>query len=360
MSAAKFAETEDLDPPEDPVLQVTGLRTHIFLPEGVLKAVDGVTFSVKRGESVGLVGESGSGKSMTCLSIMRLMPVGSARIVGGEVWFEGANLLSMREAKLQQIRGRRMALIMQDSLAALNPVLTIGDQVSEPLRYHLRRRGKDLTDRVLEVMRAVRIPRPGERMANYPHQFSGGMRQRVVAAMGLGPEPSLILADEPTTALDVTIQAQFISLMRDLQTETRMSILWVTHDLGVVAQTCDRVNVMYAGRIVESGDVRRVFRTPLHPYTIALMEAVPTLGVKRSRLYQIAGQPPDLLNLPPGCPFYERCPARMSICREEYPPATPVGDGYVHCWAVDGTQGAVPLIVTRGGHMEAGAGEAAD
>jgi peptide/nickel transport system ATP-binding protein len=187
---------------------------------------------------------------------------------------------------------------------------------------------------VVEVLEAVRIPNPERRLDEYPHQFSGGMRQRVLAAMALGPSPDLILADEPTTALDVTIQAQFLTLVRRLQRDTKTSVLWVTHDLGVVAQTCDRVNVMYAGRIVESGSVRRILNEPQHPYTVALMESVPRLGEKRERLYQIAGQPPDLLNLPSGCPFYDRCPLRMDICRAEYPPATSVGrDGYVHCWA---------------------------
>jgi peptide/nickel transport system ATP-binding protein len=191
---------------------------------------------------------------------------------------------------------------------------------------------------VLEVLEAVRIPRPAERLDEYPHQFSGGMRQRIVAAMGLGTTPSLMLADEPTTALDVTIQAQFLTLIKELQEQTGMSVLWVTHDLGVVAQTCDRVNVMYAGRIVETGSVRRILKKPLHPYTNALLESVPAIGVKRERLYQIAGHPPDLANLPSGCAFYERCPLRMDICREQFPPATSDGEGgTVHCWAVGGS-----------------------
>jgi oligopeptide/dipeptide ABC transporter ATP-binding protein len=319
----------------DALLSVRDLRTHIQTRRGVVKAVDGVSFDVGRGEIVGLVGESGSGKTMTCLSVIRLLPVSAARIVSGEVWFDGTELLAASEGKMRQIRGRHIAMVMQDALAALNPVLTVGDQVGEPLRYHFDRSRTSVGQRVLEVLRAVRIPRPDERVVEYPHQFSGGMRQRIVAAMGLGPSPELMLADEPTTALDVTIQAQFLTLMKELQLQTGMSVLWITHDLGVVAQICDRVNVMYAGRIVERGAVRRILRRPLHPYTNALLESVPTIGAKRPKLYQIAGQPPDLANLPRGCPFYDRCPLRMDVCREEFPPATPDGDGgSVHCWAV--------------------------
>jgi oligopeptide/dipeptide ABC transporter ATP-binding protein len=322
----------------DALLDVRELKTQIKIRNGVVKAVDGVTFDVRRGEIVGLVGESGSGKTMTCLSIIRLLPVEAARIISGEVWFNGTELLAASEKVMRDVRGRQIAMVMQDALAALNPVLTVGDQVAEPLRHHFGWSKVRARARVLEVLEAVRIPRPAERLDEYPHQFSGGMRQRIVAAMGLGPTPSLMLADEPTTALDVTIQAQFLTLVKELQAKTGMSVLWITHDLGVVAQTCDRVNVMYAGRIVESGSVRRILKKPLHPYTNALLESVPAIGVKRERLYQIAGHPPDLSNLPAGCAFYERCPLRMDICREQFPPATPDGDGgSVHCWAVSGS-----------------------
>jgi len=327
----------------DVLLRVEDLRTHIRLRNGVVKAVDGVSFTIRRGETVGLVGESGSGKTMTLMSIMRLLPVEAARIVDGHIWFEGRDLLRESESAMRRIRGARIALIMQDALTALNPVLTVGDQVTEPLRYHPGRHVGTARERAIEVMRAVRIAAPERRLGEYPHQFSGGMRQRSLAAMALGPSPDLILADEPTTALDVTIQAQFLTLIRRLQRETNTSALWVTHDLGVVAQTCDRVNVMYAGRILESGDVRRMLREPRHPYTVALMESVPKLGQKRERLYQIQGQPPDLLQLPAGCPFYDRCPLRMEICREAFPPATPLADdGFVHCWAVGDGSAAVP------------------
>ena len=333
-------------PDADVVLRIEGLRTHISVGRGVVKAVDGVSLTIRRGETVGLVGESGSGKTMTLLSIMRLLPVANAKIVAGSIWFDGKDLLREPESAMRRYRGARIALIMQDALTALNPVLTVGDQVSEPLRYHPGRHSGPIRERVIDVLESVRIPNPVRRLDDYPHQFSGGMRQRVLAAMALGPSPDLILADEPTTALDVTIQAQFLTLMRRLQRETKASALWVTHDLGVVAQTCDRVNVMYAGRIVESGDVRRILNEPQHPYTVALMESVPRLGEKRDRLYQIAGQPPDLLNLPPGCPFYDRCPLRMDICRAEYPPATPAGrDGYVHCWAASKTDVAAAMEV---------------
>jgi oligopeptide/dipeptide ABC transporter ATP-binding protein len=319
----------------DDVLRVVDLQTHIYLRQGVVKAVDGVSFTVRRGESVGLVGESGSGKTLTCLSIMKLMPVPSAHIVGGEIWFGDTNLIDAPESEMRHYRGRQIAMIMQDPLAALNPIMSIGEQVGEPIRYHLKLTPKERLKRVIETLRSLRIPNPAERLAEYPHQFSGGMRQRIVAAMGVATAPSLIIADEPTTALDVTIQGQFLALMRELREKTQMSVLWVTHDLGVVAQVCDRVNVMYAGRIVEGGDVRRIFASPQHPYTRALMASVPVLGSKQDRLYQIEGQPPNLLNLPPGCPFYDRCPLRMEICRQEYPAATPIGeDGFVHCWAV--------------------------
>jgi peptide/nickel transport system ATP-binding protein len=344
VSIGEQAAGPAMEAANDVVLRVEGLQTHIAVRRGLVKAVDGVSFTIRRGETVGLVGESGSGKTMTLLSIMRLLPVAEARTVAGSIWFDGKDLLREPESSMRRYRGARIALIMQDALTALNPVLTVGDQVSEPLRYHPGRHSGPIGKRVVEVLESVRIPNPQRRLGDYPHQFSGGMRQRVLAAMAMGPSPDLILADEPTTALDVTIQAQFLTLVRRLQRETKTSALWVTHDLGVVAQTCDRVNVMYAGRIVESGDVRRILNKPQHPYTVALMESVPRLGQKRDRLYQIAGQPPDLLNLPPGCPFYDRCPLRMDICREEYPPATPVGrDGYVHCWAASKTDVAAAM-----------------
>ena len=227
-------------------------------------------------------------------------------------------------------------MIMQDPQTSLNPVYTVGDQVSEPIRLHLKERGERVMAKVMEALRAVRMPQPEVRVTQYPHQFSGGMRQRVVAAMGLTTHPELLIADEPTTSLDVTIQAQFVSLIKDLQRESGTSVIWVTHDLGIVAQCCDRVNVMYAGRVVESAEVRKIFKAPQHPYTKALLDSVPVKGKKRKRLYQIDGQPPALDRLPSGCPFWPRCPHVMDVCKEQYPPKTSVGgDDFVHCWLAE-------------------------
>ncbi|MGD9531239.1 ABC transporter ATP-binding protein [Pseudonocardia sp.] len=323
---------EDAPGPATEILRISGLRTHIETRAGLVKAVDGVDLTVRRGESVGVVGESGSGKSMTCLSVMRLLPR-SARVVGGEIDFDGVDLATASERTMQSVRGSRIAMIMQDSLSALNPVLTVGDQIAEPVRRHLGLSRSATAERVVEVMRELQIPQPETRLRQYPHQFSGGTRQRIVAAMALAARPELILADEPTTALDVTVQARFLTLIRTLQQRTGVAVLWITHDLGLVAQMCDRVNVMYAGRIVESGSVQRIFKQPRHPYTKALLDSVPTIGQGRHRLRQIDGQPPDLLDLPPGCPFAARCPVRMDVCDRVYPERTVLGAGEsVRCW----------------------------
>jgi oligopeptide/dipeptide ABC transporter ATP-binding protein len=315
------------------LLKIENLKTYFFPRSGTLRAVDGVSFTVRKGEAVGLVGESGSGKSLTCLSIMRLMPTPGVKIVEGKVWFKGVDLLTLSESEMRSYRGHRMAMIMQDPQTSLNPVLTVGEQLSEPVRLHLKKRGGDVLRKVLETLRAVRIPQPDVRVKQYPHQFSGGMRQRVVAAMGLTTQPELLIADEPTTALDVTIQAQFLVLIKDLQKANGTSVIWITHDLGLVAQTCDRVNVMYAGRIVESAPVRKIFKAPQHPYTKALLDSVPVMGAHKERLYQIDGQPPGVDNRPSGCPFWTRCPHAMGICKEQYPPRTSLGgDDFVHCW----------------------------
>ena len=321
---------------ESTLLRVEGLKTYFFQRSGVLKAVDGVSFTVKKGEVVGLVGESGSGKSITCLSLMRLVPRPAARIVEGEVWFDKQNLLDLTEDEMREYRGRRIAMIMQDPQTSLNPVFTIGDQVAEPIKLHLKERGRQALERVLETLYSVRIPSPETRLKQYPHQFSGGMRQRVVAAMGLSTSPELLIADEPTTSLDVTIQAQFLALIREIQREHQTSVIWVTHDLGIVAQMCNRVNVMYAGRIVESSEVRKIYKAPQHPYTKALLDSVPVMGNRRAKLYQIDGQPPDLRSIPSGCPFWPRCPSAMDICKEQYPPRTSLGgDDFVHCWLAE-------------------------
>jgi oligopeptide/dipeptide ABC transporter ATP-binding protein len=315
------------------LLEVEGLKTYFYQRRAVLKAVDGVSFTVREGQTVGLVGESGCGKTMTCLSIMRLVPRPGARIVEGEVRFQDENLLELPEHKMREYRGHKMAMIMQDPQTSLNPVYTVGEQVAEPARLHLKERGQSALRLVMEALREVRIPNPESRVQQYPHQFSGGMRQRVVAAMGLITHPELLIADEPTTSLDVTIQAQFLSLIKELQREQGTSVIWVTHDLGIVAQMCDRVNVMYAGKIVESADVQKIYKSPEHPYTRALLQSVPGVRAKRDRLYQIDGQPPDLSSIPSGCPFWPRCPDAMDICREQYPDRTNTGgDNYVHCW----------------------------
>ena len=318
------------------LLRVEGLATYFFQRRGVLKAVDGVSFTVKEGEAVGLVGESGCGKTMTCLSIMQLTPQPGSRIVDGEVWFRDQDLLKLPEHELRRYRGNKMAMIMQDPQTSLNPVFTLGDQVAEPVRLHLKRKGRSALQRVLESLNEVRIPSPERRVNQYPHQFSGGMRQRVVAAMGLTAYPELLIADEPTTSLDVTIQAQFLALIKELQQQRGTSVIWITHDLGIVAQMCDRVNVMYAGRVVESASVRKIYKEPQHPYTKALLASVPVMGVKRDRLYQIDGQPPDLRSIPSGCPFRTRCPDAMDICSEQEPPRSSTGgDDYVHCWLAE-------------------------
>ena len=323
----------------DALLQVEDLKTYFQFGGKPLKAVDGVSISVKRGEAIGLVGESGSGKTLTCLSIMRLSPNPGARIVSGKVLFQGTDLVQLSEKEMQRYRGGRMAMIMQDPQTSLNPLFTVGEQVSEAIRLHLKQRGRQVVETALAALRSVRIPQPERRFAQYPHQFSGGMRQRVVAAMGLSTHPELLIADEPTTSLDVTIQAQFLKLIKDLQSERGTSVIWVTHDLGIVAQTCDRVNVMYAGRVVESAAVRRIFKAPQHPYTRALLQSVPVRNIRRERLYQIDGAPPAVHDRPSGCPFWPRCPSAMSICRQAYPPRTSLGgEDFVHCWAMEGTR----------------------
>ena len=319
-----------------PVLQVEDLQTH-FLSFGgarVVKAVDGVSFSLHEGETLGLVGESGSGKTTTCLSIVGLLPRG-ARIVGGRVVFEGEDLTRMSQRELRRIRGRRIAVILQDPMASLNPLFTIFRQVAEPAFFHQQLRGRTLRARVQHLLSAVRIPSPEWRMREYPHQMSGGMRQRIVGAIALAGGPSLVIADEPTTNLDVTIQAQYLDLLKDIQRETGVALIFVTHNLGIVAKMCDRVAVMYAGKIVEQASVRALFDAPRHPYTRALLGSVPKLGSKEP-LYSIAGQPPNLATLPPGCSFHPRCPAAMPRCMTEEPPDFRLGDGSVaRCWLLD-------------------------
>lgn len=315
------------------LLHVENLRTHFFTRWGVVKAVDGVSFSLRERETLGLVGESGSGKSMTCLSILRLVPKPAGRIVGGRILFEGRDLLSVSEKEMRKYRGRKISMILQDPLSTLNPVFTVGAQVREPLRIH-RLIGRDaLKQRVLELLRLVRIPAAESRLENYPHQFSGGMRQRVVGAIAIACQPKLLIADEPTTSLDVTIQAQYLRLLKEIQRQSNLAIIFVTHDLGIVAKVCDRVAVMYAGRIVEATAVRELFGAPAHPYTQGLLRSLPRLDQRVARLASIEGTPPLLSRLPPGCPFAPRCSKVMPVCREQYPPTTLLTPSHeVACW----------------------------
>jgi oligopeptide/dipeptide ABC transporter ATP-binding protein len=291
---------------DEVVLDVVDLQTHFTTRWGVVKAVDGVTYHVKRGETLGIVGESGSGKSVTALSLMRLVPSPPGKIVAGEVNLGGRNLLDLSEGQMTSVRGGEISIILQDPMQALNPVFSISNQVGEAIKIHQKLKGQALLDKVVDSLRKVRIPAPELRAKDYPHQLSGGMRQRVVGAIGISSSPAVIIADEPTTSLDVTIQAAYLRLLRQIQQEEGVSIVFITHDFGIVAKMCDRVAVMYAGRIVEVADVRTIFNTPLHEYTKALISSVPKLEEKTGRLPQIEGQPPLLYNLPEGDAFAPR------------------------------------------------------
>ncbi|MCT7376725.1 ABC transporter ATP-binding protein [Chelativorans salis] len=311
-----------------PLLSVEDLRTYCYTRAGVVKAVDGVRFALERGDSLGLVGESGSGKSMTCNSILRLLPKPAARTVGGRVLWDGRDLLTLSEREMRRVRGREIGMILQDPLISLNPVFTIANQVGEPFRLRGAAKGRsDLREKVLDVLRQVHIPSPEARLSQYPFEFSGGMRQRTVAAIALAGSPGLLIADEPTTSLDVTIQDQFLRLLRELQEKTGMALILVTHDLGIVAETCNKVAVMYAGKIVEFGDVRQVLTSPAHPYTEALLKALPVPGTRQKRLYQISGEPPNLLDPPAGCAFEPRCHRAMQACKKARPPIKRLSDG---------------------------------
>ncbi len=321
-------------PQRDPVLQVRDLRTRFVGPQGEGIAVNGVGFDLHRGETLGLVGESGSGKSITALSIMRLLPRGAAETFDGSVHLNGVDLLGLDENGIRQQRGRHISMVLQDPLSALNPVLTIGEQIMEPLRLHHGLSGRALRDRAVEMLRLLHVPAADTRLRSYPHEFSGGMRQRVVGAIALACEPEVLIADEPTTALDVTIQAQYLRLLRQIQRRSGLAIVFITHDFGIVARMCDRVAVMYAGRIVEIGETRALFRAPQHPYTRALLESVPELNVDRSmRLRAIEGTPPSIWNMPAGCPFADRCPETVDRCRAELPPEREAAPGHsARCW----------------------------
>lgn len=316
-----------------PLLEVRDLRTYFFTRQGVGKAVDGVSFTLNEGEALGLLGESGCGKSITSLSILRLVPRPAGRIVGGQVLFGGRDLLRIPEKEMRRVRGRQIAMILQDPLSTLNPVFSIGNQVAEPLRVHRMVPRSGVRDRVSELLRLVRIPAPESRLNDYPHQFSGGMRQRVVGAAAISAGPRVLIADEPTTSLDVTIQAQYLRLLKELQRESNLSILYITHDLGTLARICDRVAVMYAGRIVEQTTVESLFQRPAHPYTEALLQSIPRMDRKVHRFPSIEGSPPLVYDLPPGCAFAPRCPRVQEVCRQESPPVTSLDpDHSVACW----------------------------
>ena len=320
----------------DYVLEVKDLHAHLSTRWGLVKAVDGVSFAIRAGETLGLVGESGSGKTMTALSLLRLLPAPAGRIVKGQVLLEGEDLVPKSEREMRRVRGRRISMILQDPQTSLNPVFTIGNQVEEALRAHRAEGRGDMRARAVDALRRVKVAAPEERLRTFPHQMSGGMKQRVVGAIALAPEPRLLIADEPTTALDVTIQLQYLMLLKEVQTRMGLAMLFITHDFGIVARMCDRVAVMYAGRIVESGPVRALFKTPRHPYTEALMASVPRMEGRVERLPSIEGQPPALHRLPPGCRFAPRCRYVEPRCRTEYPPTFAVGAQHeAACWRAE-------------------------
>lgn len=320
---------------QDNLLKIKNLRTYFFTRRGIVKAVDGVDMEAKKGKLTALVGESGCGKSVTGLSIMGLIPSPVGKIVEGEILFEGNDLAKLNYKEMVDLRGKDISMIFQEPMTSLNPVLTIGRQVGEPLHIHSSSSPEEINERVLSILDLVGIPEPHSRLKSYPHQLSGGMRQRVMIAMALICRPKLLIADEPTTALDVTIQAQILDLMLELMKKINTSIILITHDLGVVAEVCDEVNVMYAGKIVEKGDVFGIFDNPSHPYTWGLLRSIPRIGKKgkAKKLYTIKGMVPNLIDPPPGCRFADRCDKARGICCEEEPPFTTIEEGhFVKCW----------------------------
>ena len=317
--------------PNDPLLSVSELRTYFFTWAGVVKAVDNISFHVNRGETLGLVGESGSGKTVTALSVMRIVPP-PGKIVHGSIRFKKTELLKMPEDKMQTIRGSEIGYIFQDPTTTLDPVYSIGEQLAEVIMRHRRTDKKDALGRALELLRLVEIPDPEARIGQYPHQLSGGMKQRIAIARALSCDPDLLIADEPTTALDVTTQAQILELMKSLKSKLNMSMILITHDMGIVAETCDRVTVLYAGQVCETGTVEQVFENPKHPYTEALLTSVPHLAMRKEKLSVIPGNIPNLIEPPSGCRFHPRCQYVQQVCIDKVPELEPLGEGrWVHC-----------------------------
>jgi len=318
---------------QEKLVEIMDLKTHFFTDAGVVTSVDGVSYDIYRGETLGLVGESGCGKSVTALSIMRLVPDPPGRIVNGQILFDGRDLTALSNKEMRKIRGNRIGMMFQEPMTSLNPVYTVGDQIIEAITLHLGKTYDEARELAINVLKVVGIPSPEQRVDEYPHQLSGGMKQRVMIAMSLVCKPDLVIADEPTTALDVTIQAQILDLLRYLQEKYGMSILLITHDLGVVAEMAHRVVVMYASKVVEQADVVELFKNPLHPYTVGLFKSIPKLEEEQKELEPIRGVVPNPLDFPDGCHFHPRCPRAMERCREQEPPLVEVSPGHLSaCW----------------------------
>ncbi len=330
------------------LLEVNDLRTYFYTQEGVVKAVDGTSYSVEEGETLGLVGESGCGKSVSALSILRLIPSPPGKIVSGEIMFQGRDLLKLDENEMRRIRGNDIAMVFQEPMTSLNPVLTIGRQITESLELHQDLRGRAARERAVELLELVGIPAARSRIDDYPHQFSGGMRQRVMIAMAMSCNPKILLADEPTTALDVTIQAQILEVMARLSREFGTAVIIITHNLGVVARYADRVNVMYAGKVIERADAGELYANPKHPYTVGLLNSVPRLDeLRQEKLIPIEGLPPDLAHLPEGCSFYPRCDWRTDQCLSQYPDTVQVeGEHQAACWEWERVGRERPIVAT--------------
>lgn len=326
-----------MNPTNDFLLSIKDLKTYFQTSEGLGRAVDGISLSVKRGETLGIVGESGCGKSVTALSILRLIPDPPGKIVGGEILFEGRDILRLSDAELRKLRGNEISMVFQEPMTSLNPVFTIGSQISEVLTLHQGLSKRDAIQQSIEMLRTVGIPEPERRISEYPHQLSGGMRQRVMIAIALACRPKILIADEPTTALDVTIQAQILELLLNLKKEFGSAVILITHDLGVIAETAERVIIVYAGRVVEEAETAELFRSPQHPYTQELLKSIPDIkssGKKENRyLHEIKGIVPSIFHLPAGCKFHPRCPHAMDICREKEPDLFLNGDNHTaRCW----------------------------